>query len=212
LSQASARKPDTRRPSGGRPSREAAALLAGSILDAATEAFLRDGFAATSMEAIAAGAGVSKRTLYARYPDKAALLQATVSRMIGNWLPDLDAALGQSRLEDALIAVARRMLDAAIEPQSLGLYRLLVAEAGRIPDLGLLLMQAGAGAGVQRIAALLAEAGVVEPGFAAEQFQRLVITGPQYRALGFGPPMSAAELDGWPERCVRLLLHGVHAG
>jgi TetR/AcrR family transcriptional repressor of mexJK operon len=194
---------------GGRPSRQAAALLSGTILQAATGKFLNDGFAATSMEAIALVAGVSKRTLYARFPGKAALLQASVQRMIANWLPDFDTALTQPRLEDALIAAAQRMLDAALDPEALRLYRLLVAEAGRIPDLGGLLAQAGAGAGIQRIAALLAQAGIDEPGFAAEQFQRLVITGPQLRALGLGPPMDPAELDAWPGRCVKLLLHGV---
>jgi TetR/AcrR family transcriptional repressor of mexJK operon len=196
---------------GGRPSREAAALLSGAILDAATSRFLNDGFASTSMEAIAMAAGVSKRTLYARFPDKAAVLQASVERMIANWLPDFDLALTQPRLEDALIAAGRRMLDAALGPEALRLYRLLIAEAGRIPDLGGLLAQAGAGAGIQRIAALLAAAGVAEPGFCAEQFQRLVITGPQHRALGLGPPMSPAELEAWPGRCVRLLLGGVGA-
>ncbi len=49
-----------------------------------------------------------------------------------------------------------------------------------------------AGAGNQRIAARLALAGVAEPGFAADQFQRLVLTGPQHRAVGLGSPMSAS--------------------
>ncbi len=206
------RRPVAKRPiaerKGGRPSREAAAALAGVILRAATALFLRDGYAATSMEAVAATAGVSKRTLYARFPDKAALLQEAVGQLIADWLPGLDAALDHDRLEDALAVLGQRMLAAALTPEALALYRLLVAEAGRIPDLPRLLAGAGAGAGVARIAALLAGAGVADPVFAAEQFQRLVITGPQHRALGFGPPMDAPALEAWCRRCVALLLRG----
>jgi TetR/AcrR family transcriptional repressor of mexJK operon len=40
------------------------------ILTGARRVFLRDGFAGASTDAIAAEAGVSKRTLYAYYPSK----------------------------------------------------------------------------------------------------------------------------------------------
>jgi AcrR family transcriptional regulator len=178
-------------------------------LDAATARFLREGYGTTSMEAIAADAGVSKRTLYARFPDKAAVLQTAISRLIGTWLGGFDAALDHPMLEDALTAAAQRMLAATLTPEALALYRLLVAEAGRIPDLPRLLAESGAGTGIARIATLLANAGVAEPGFAAEQFQRLIITGPQHRALGFGPPMDAPALERWCRRCVALFLRGV---
>src|SRR6202166_1760501 len=56
---------------GGRPSREVAALLRDKILDVATELFLRDGYAAVSIEMIARGARVSKRTFYQRFSNKA---------------------------------------------------------------------------------------------------------------------------------------------
>ena len=55
-----------RRP-GGRPTAEAAALLDATILDAAITGFLADGYAATTIEAIARACGVAKRTIYARW-------------------------------------------------------------------------------------------------------------------------------------------------
>jgi TetR/AcrR family transcriptional regulator, mexJK operon transcriptional repressor len=66
----------------GRPSLSTAAQLGDTILSAATNLFLRDGYAAMSMEAVAKAAGVSKRTLYARFADKAVLLQHAVARLI----------------------------------------------------------------------------------------------------------------------------------
>jgi hypothetical protein len=44
--------------------------------------------------------------------------------------------------------------------------------------------------------------------FAAEQFLFLVISLPQRRAMGFGTPMTPAELDAWARQVVRLFLNG----
>ncbi len=200
-----------RRPArGGRPSRAVSAGLTDVILDAATALFLRDGYAATSMEAVAATAAVSKRTLYARFPDKAALFQAALTRLIAGWMPEFDAAMEQAgSLEQTLLRAAREILRAALAPPALALYRLLIAEAPRVPKLAQVLQQAGADAAIARIAPLLRQAGVAEPVWAAGQFQRLVLTGPQHRALGLGPPITATELEDWAARSVALFLHGI---
>jgi TetR/AcrR family transcriptional regulator, mexJK operon transcriptional repressor len=68
---------------GGRPSREQAALLAGRILDVAADLFLTEGYGATSIEAVAQRAKISKRTFYHRFPDKAALFDETVQKVGG---------------------------------------------------------------------------------------------------------------------------------
>jgi TetR/AcrR family transcriptional regulator, mexJK operon transcriptional repressor len=194
---------------GGRPSRAVSAGLADVILGAAITLFLRDGYSATSMEAVAAASAVSKRTLYARFPDKAALLQAAVTKLIADWMPGFEAALEHAEsLEDALLRAARQILVAALAPEALALYRLVIAEAERFPELGRVLQQAGAGGAIARIAALLRPAGIADPIWAAEQFQRLVLTGPQHRALGLGTPFSAAEVESWAQRSVALFLRG----
>lgn len=51
------------------------------ILDAAKHAFLEKGFSGTSMDAVAALAKTSKRSLYAHFETKDALLTAVVERM-----------------------------------------------------------------------------------------------------------------------------------
>jgi hypothetical protein len=81
-----------------------------------------------------------------------------------------------------------------------------------------LVNEAGAGKGVERIAALLereARAGhlaVEDSRFAAEQFLTMVLSVPQKRALGFGQRMSADELEGWTRRTVALFLDGCRRG
>ena len=101
------------------------------------------------------------------------------------------------------------MLAAALAPEALALYRLLVAESERIPDLPALLHAAGAGAAIARIAERLQRDGVADAWWAAAQFQRLVLTGPQHHAMGLAPPLSAEALDGWAARCVALFRHGM---
>lgn len=51
-------------------------------LEAARHLILRDGLRATTMEAIAAEAGISKPTLYAQFPDKNAIFTALVDRTL----------------------------------------------------------------------------------------------------------------------------------
>ena len=179
-------------------------------MDAATEAFLRDGYGATSLEAVAAAAGVSKRTLYARFSGKAALLQVVVARLVTNWLPAFDAEIEQEgSLRDTLLGSARVMLATALTPQALGLYRLVIAEVGRFPELALVMREAGAGAGTDRLARVMAAAGIVEPIWAAEQFIALLLSVPQRRGLGLGPQLDTAEQKVWAERAVDLFLDGV---
>src|SRR3954469_7786589 len=61
------------------PKREAAALQTRRrIRDAAETLFLRDGYARTSMKAIAGQAGVAEKTMYLAFASKAALLRQVI--------------------------------------------------------------------------------------------------------------------------------------
>ena len=204
---------------GGRPSRQATVQLRETILDVATALFLTHGYGAASIEAVAAAARISKRTFYHRFADKAALFEAVVRRLIERWLPPFEAQLLESGpLEILLRRTADQVLSAALSPPALALHRILVAEAGRFPELMRLVNEAGAGKGVERIAALLereARAGhlaVEDSRFAAEQFLTMVLSVPQKRALGFGQWMSADELEGWTRQTVALFLDGCRRG
>ncbi len=186
--------------------------MTGRILEAATTLFLRDGYGVTSLEAVAAAAGVSKRTLYARFSGKAALLQVVVERLLARWLPPFDAGLEQSGgLEATLLAAAQVMLATALVPEAMALRRLMVAEIGRFPELARVMQDAGAGIGVQRLAGVLERAGIADPVWAAQQFMVLVLAVPQQRASGPGPALEPAALQDWAVRAVGLFLRGAAA-
>ena len=201
---------------GGRPSREAAERLGDLILDTATESFLEVGYGETTIEQIAKRAGISKRTFYHRYPDKAALFGAVVRRIVDRLRPpEVSYLFEGDDLEVVLTRLARVILRAALNPQALALHRVILSEAGRFPELAAVVAERSAGReAVERIATLLLgktggkERLMPAARFAAQQFLQLVIALPQRRALGLGPPMKQAELDRWAAESTRLLLGG----
>jgi TetR/AcrR family transcriptional repressor of mexJK operon len=199
---------------GGRPSRGEAERLGKKILDVATAMFLTGGYGATSIETIARRARISKRTFYHRFPDKAALFGAVVRKIVERLRPPNDAALFTGgTLDEILLGLARVIMNAALKPEALGLYRVIVAEAGRFPELAATV--AGQGArqeGIVRIAALLQHEAegitMAAARFAAAQFMFMVVAVPQRRALGMGVPMADDELDAWAQDTVKLFLNG----
>jgi TetR/AcrR family transcriptional repressor of mexJK operon len=207
----------TTRRSGGRPTAQAAAQLETTILGAATTAFLADGYAATTIEAIARACGVAKRTIYARWSGKSALFLAVLERLMAKWLSDAGDWDSTNDLETALDDAARHILAIALTPEAIALNRLLIAESARFPELPVMMHQAGAGEGTKRLAALLDRAiarGILplrDTVFAAEQFLHLVLTGPQQRALGLGPKLNEQQTEVWRKASVALFLTGMRS-
>jgi AcrR family transcriptional regulator len=72
-------------PKRGRPTAHQSAAIERVIHEAAATAFLSMGYERTSMEAVAADAGVPKSTLYKRFPDKRSLLRAVLSDRVSAW-------------------------------------------------------------------------------------------------------------------------------
>src|SRR5215469_10908140 len=72
----------------GRPTSSEAAELSDRLRRAAVNAFLENGYEGTTMEAVAQAAGVTKGTLYARYPDKRSLFVAVSSWALTRMEPD----------------------------------------------------------------------------------------------------------------------------
>lgn len=82
---------------GGRPSKEDAEALPGLILDAAWDLFCEQGYNGASVDAVAARANVSKRTLYDRFGPKEALFEATFTRASVLWQDEVLKRLDQEK-------------------------------------------------------------------------------------------------------------------
>jgi AcrR family transcriptional regulator len=94
------------------------------ILDGAAAAFAKGGYAATSMEEIAAAAGVSKLLLYRDFAGKRELYQAVLDRTSG-WLKERVPREASSESLVELLAAARRDPDG---------FTLLFRHAAREPE------------------------------------------------------------------------------
>jgi AcrR family transcriptional regulator len=121
----------------GRPTREEADLLRQSILKAALEQFISQGFQAASMEAIARSAGVAKITLYRHFDTKEVLFLQVVRRAQLRVRNSLDAVIDRNApLERVLREVIEKLYLGYTDPQYLAVSRIVIAEAGRFPRLG----------------------------------------------------------------------------
>ncbi|MFD9906247.1 TetR/AcrR family transcriptional regulator [Streptomyces sp. NPDC059063] len=111
-----------------------------TIVEAAAAEFLRQGYAAASVDAIAAGAGVSKPTIYKHFGNKERLFLAVV----GGILPKVYADLcpHQSTIADApdlRVALIELSMDWArilLRDDIMALRRLVIGEVDRFPQLG----------------------------------------------------------------------------
>jgi TetR/AcrR family transcriptional regulator, mexJK operon transcriptional repressor len=188
-----------------------------AILDAATEAFLRKGYLGTSMDAIAAEAGVSKQTVYRQFADKEALFNEIVLGTIDqvgepffSGIEDLD---GSEDLEAELRKTARQLVGVAGDARLLQLRRLVIGECGRFPELGHTYYERGPGRATQGLATgfrRLAEKGLLridDPDQAAQQFNWLVLATPLNLAMfSVDAEFTDAELQGYADDAVRVFL------
>jgi len=200
---------------GGRPSRAEALELRERILEVATELFLTEGYGVTSIEAVAERAGVSKRTFYHRFDDKAALFVAVVHRIIEQIRPPPGVPLIEGgTLRDILRRLARFILRAALAPQAIALHRLITAESLRFPNLTRAIYDEGWTQATKLIGDLLGRElrnkhlNAQLRSFAAVQFVHMVVTLPQRRLLGLGVSMTPPELEVWADNVVDLFLNG----
>lgn len=115
-----------------------------AILDAAKRLFPQSGFEGTSMDAIAAEAGVSKLTVYSHFTDKETLFFAAIQVRCEQQMPgtlfDVDP---KAPVQRQLEAIGHAFLRMVMAPDAVALNRLLNAHAGTSPKLVQLFWDAG---------------------------------------------------------------------
>ncbi len=184
------------------------------MLNVALDIFLERGFEQTTMEGIATCIGMSKRTVYARYEDKAALFKAAVMRAIEQYTVPRAAieAVATGDLEETLMAVARLRIANLATPVATRLQRILSAQSYRFPELFHAAFEQGAGPAIDFLADLFerhsAEIDVAEPQRAAAAFLGLVVGGPA-RLIVSGNMPDEREIETRIRFATGLFLNGV---
>jgi TetR/AcrR family transcriptional regulator, mexJK operon transcriptional repressor len=121
------------KPKRGRPTADQSVAIERAIRQAATRAFLANGYEGTSMEAVAGQAGVPKSTLYKRFPDKRALLRAVLGERVSAWREMESAHCPDDDLESRLKRLAVDILRHATTPEVKAFWLLASTAWGR-PD------------------------------------------------------------------------------
>jgi TetR/AcrR family transcriptional regulator, mexJK operon transcriptional repressor len=118
-----------------------------AILEGAKTVFLSQGFGLATMDDVAAAAGVGKQTVYRHFKSKEALFVGLVSSMcaqIGELLASAQFEQSDHSPETQLHELGWVLARSLIEPDYLRLYRAIVAEAERLPELGQVFYENGA--------------------------------------------------------------------
>lgn len=210
---AAARKAPARRKANraGRPTAAELERRKLKVMEVATDLFVGQGYAATTLFDIAKLAGVATRTLYQHFGDKEAIFREVIFARDNAIVTPPSAAPGED-LVTVLTRLATYANDVALRPRSIDLMRLMIAESARFPDLMGKVAKATFArfkANVARVFRQLAESGAIPQGDhdeSADLFADLVLgnqTTMVYFGWASGPP-SAEDID----RKVRLFIRG----
>jgi AcrR family transcriptional regulator len=125
------------------------------LVGIAEQTFLERGFADTTMQMIAKRAGASKETLYRHFASKELLFAEIVSRKASEISgPDAAVARGGSP-EHVLSELGTGLLRTVLTGQTSCLFRTVVSEAVRTPELGDLFYERGPGLTLERLTGYL---------------------------------------------------------
>jgi AcrR family transcriptional regulator len=187
------------------------------ILEVATELFLERGYDAVSLDDILEHVGGSKTTLYSYYGGKEGLFSAIVHdscrRKLGPLLELKVATLDPRR---GLCAIGQSFVSLVSNLHGQALYRMMIAEAARFPQLASEFYASGPEATIRLVKRNLEnwqKSGLLRSGnseMMATQFIGIMLGNFTTKAmLGLAVGLSEQEIHDWVERGVTLFLEGV---
>jgi TetR/AcrR family transcriptional regulator, mexJK operon transcriptional repressor len=205
---------------GGRLTRNAVLERDRRLLDNATELFLERGFDATSIDAVADAARVSKPTVYAQYGDKRGLFKAVLKREIDRWLAPLAMAVeiqlgtgSKSSPGRQLFELGKQMIAFSTRPHAGATGRILASQATNFPELAELAHREGwlrAVANLARLFERFNDEGLmkVDPAVVAEVYLNVVI-GRTSRLSMYGQPIDLEQEEKRLRSSLKWLLSGL---
>jgi TetR/AcrR family transcriptional regulator, mexJK operon transcriptional repressor len=208
----------TPRPGAGRPTAVQSQQRHDELLESALDLFVDKGFEQATIEAIAASVGMTKRTVYARHPNKAALFKAAVQRSIERLIvpPAMLESLDTGDIAATLAAVARLRVEQVMTPAGLKQQRIINSESYRFPEIFIMAYEQNTRPIVDFLAGLLRREtasgalSVTDPNRAAVVFLSMVVSGP-VRVIVSGNRLTRAEIEDRLQFAIRLFLDGARA-
>lgn len=193
------------------------------LTDVAAELFLERGFESVAVGDVIARVGGSRRNVYSHFGGKEGLFIEVVKQLCAELAKPLEELnIAEDEVRDGLSSFGRQLLQTVLQPRTLELHRLMVAEGKRFPELAQAILHAGHLKGTEilttwvkvhqgnRTNALRTD---LPARTLAQQFVNLVVMDAQLRALvGLDPlPLPADQLDAIVNDAVSTFLHGAQA-
>lgn len=172
-----------------------------AMLCAAHSLFIERGFENTTLSQIVGRSGGSLATLYDMFENKPGLLRALVGERCVGIQGELDAAIADGRPYDkAIRAIAEEMLDRFLDPDYIGLFRVVVAQCAGHPDLGQQIYASGPAVCQAKSAqyfAMQIDAGTFAPGDPLEIAKMFfqMVCGDLFSQLVFGLPIKLSATE-----------------
>ncbi|HZH53545.1 MAG TPA: TetR/AcrR family transcriptional regulator [Microvirga sp.] len=187
------------------------------LVEIAAQVFLENGYGGTTIDLVAARAEASKATIYSFFGDKQALfatiVQDRTERILSAFL-DIEPA--RRDVQAALVHIARRYLEIVLAPEAVGLYRLIIAEGARFPDVAETFYHCGPKRISEHFADILGqwrERGLIaldDPALTAAQFLEGVRGDLHLRVMaGLAPQDLDAAVEYRVQNIVRTLWNGI---
>lgn len=119
-----------REPRIGRPSHGAAERIEPDLLATTWKVFVEQGYARTTIEAVARDARMSKRTIYDRFDSKESLVEAAIRAALERWRSHVRASLTDpgAASSDWMEEFVRRCLEILVAPEGSALMGFLITE------------------------------------------------------------------------------------
>jgi len=180
------------------------------ILAGARAIFFKHGFGAATTDMVQQAAGVSKSTVYSYFPSKDALFVATVRAECEKLVKAVHAERSKAHtVRETLMGMGTHLLETILEPSTLALMRITIAEAPRFPHLGRAIREAGALPMRRELAEYLAETDlrIGDPVKAALHFIGMALHDVHMECLlCMRPPPDAEEIKAIVEDAVDAFL------
>jgi AcrR family transcriptional regulator len=173
--------------------------------------FVENGYGAATIDLVVSRAGASKATVYSFFGGKEGLFTAIIEERAERILAALpQVGIDHVDVPSTLTEIGRRYMTVAMSPDAIGLYRLILAEGTRFPELARTFYRIGPERVSERVASLLRAwrrrrlITVDDAYLAAVQFLDAVRGELHLRAVSGVPP------DILPDAIERNVHHAVH--
>jgi TetR/AcrR family transcriptional regulator, mexJK operon transcriptional repressor len=190
-----------------------------AIILAAQDVFMDHGFEATSVDAVAAHAGVSKLTIYNHFGTKEDLFAAALNEKCDHFMqPDAIRSAGHRSTRDGLIQIGRSFLALILDADVLKMHRVIMAESMNHPRVAALFFAKAVEPTNAKVMEFLnvetkaGRLGVKNTEAAAWEYLALLKGRPMFMALLNMPLPSKAELQAHINGCVEMFLRAYGTG